>query len=231
MKRFDLIYAMGCSFVQGCELNGLLLGHLPEPVVKNRFTDVLSEKMKIPFVNEAVGGAGNDKIIRKTFDFVDGSKGRSLLVILGLTEITRNELWSPKKNKYLKLNFPHGRAMFKSKGLTKMEEYAFYNAYRTYMKKFYTESKWIEKLGRDLQMLESFIKQKNKNSELILFSSLCRGVNHFEKKLNFVRFNKLGETWSRYDKRHKRKKEGGHPNEESHIILADKLLDFIKNNL
>ena len=43
MKRFDLIYAMGCSFVQGCELNGLLLGHLPEPVVKNRFTDVLSE--------------------------------------------------------------------------------------------------------------------------------------------------------------------------------------------
>ena len=60
----------------------------------------------------------------------------------------------------------------------------FYNPYRTYMKKFYTESKWIEKL-RDLQMLESFIKQKNKNSELILFSSLCNGVNHFEKKIKF----------------------------------------------
>ena len=222
---------MGCSFVQGSELNGQLFGHLPQPKVENRFTDVLSEKTNIPFVNEAVGGAGNDKIIRKTFDFVDESKGRSLLVILGLTEITRNELWSPKKNKYLKLNFPHGRSMFQNKGLTKMEEYACWNSYRTYMKKFYTESKWIEKLGRDLKMLESFIKQKNPNSELLLFSSLCRGVNHFEKKLNFVRFNKLGETWAQYNKRHKIAKDGGHPNEESNKILADKLLDFITNNL
>ena len=42
-----------------------------------------------------------------------------------------------QRNKYLKLNFPHGR-MFKSKGLTKMEECGFIR-YRTYMKKFYTE--------------------------------------------------------------------------------------------
>ena len=33
------------------------------------------------------------------------------------------------------------------------------------------------------------------------------------------------------DKRHNRKKQYGHPNEESHKILADKLLDFIQNNL
>ena len=231
MKKFDLIYAMGCSYIQGCELNGQMMGIHPVQYVENRFTEIMSEKTNIPFFNGGIGGAGNDKIIRKTFDFVNESKGRKLLVILGLSELTRNELWSPKEQKYLKLNFPHGRSMFQSKGLTKMEEYNCWNAFRTYMKKYYTESKEIEKLFRNLKMLESFVKQTNQASEMILLSSLCDGINHFEKKFNFLRFNRLGETWAMYDLRHNRKKEGGHPNEESHKILADKLLDFIENNL
>ena len=70
MKQFDLIYAMGCSYIQGCELNGQIMGIHPEKYVENRFTEIISEKTNIPFFNDAVGGAGNDKIIRKTFDFV-----------------------------------------------------------------------------------------------------------------------------------------------------------------
>jgi len=233
MKQFDLIYAMGCSYIQGSELNGLNFGDEREKYVENRFTEIMSERTNIPYFNDAVGGAGNDKIIRKTFNFVNKSirKGQKLLVILGLSELTRNELWSPKEEKYLKLNFPHARSMFQDKGLTKMEEYNCWNAFRTYMKKYYTESKDIEKLFRNLKMLESFIKQTNQDSEMILLSSLCNGINHFEKHFNFLRFNRLGETWSMYDKRHNRKKQYGHPNEESHKILADKLLDFIQNNL
>ena len=80
IKEFDLIYAMGCSWVQGCELNGDILELKPYERIENRFTEVLQEWTNIEFVNDAVGAGGNDKIVRRTFEFVKSNPNKKILV-------------------------------------------------------------------------------------------------------------------------------------------------------
>lgn len=234
IKDFDMIYAMGCSFIQGSELNGNNLGNVPQPFVKNRFTEILNEKVGVDFLNDGSGGAGHDKIIRRTFEYFQNKKSQTL-TILGLTEITRNELWSPKKNDWLKLNFPHGKDMFTDKVTTRQAVKCF-EVFEMYMKYFYSEEKRIEKLYRDLKMLEAYIKSKNPKNEIIYVNSLCELPQDFYENFNFVNFIHLnGEktSWSCWNELDVDKFQciHGHPSKRSHKIFADKVLDFVENNL
>tara|TARA_R100000908_G_C3716517_1_gene121021 strand:+ start:105 stop:815 length:711 start_codon:yes stop_codon:yes gene_type:complete len=234
IKDFDIIYAMGCSFIQGAELNGRQLGNESQPFVKNRFTEILKEKIGVDFKNDGMGGAGHDKIIRRTFEYFENKKSQTL-TILGLTEITRNELWSPKKNDWVKLNFSHGNRMFDDK-VTSQQAITCNEVFKMYMKYFYSEEKKIEKLYRDLKMLEAYIKSKNPKNEIIYVNSLCKLPQDFYENFNFVNFiyqngEKTSWGWWNGLDTDKFECEFGHPNERSHKVLADKVLDFVENNL
>jgi hypothetical protein len=243
IKEFDLIYAMGCSWVQGCELNGDILELKPYERIENRFTEVLQEWTNIEFVNDAVGAGGNDKIVRRTFEFVKLNPNKKILVILGLTGIDRQEIWTPIKQEWSKLNLCNGKDIFymvesilstTSSPLTTEEKEVLLKAVEIYLIRFYDEHKIREKVYRELSMLSAYIKNTNSFNEVIIFSSLGDSLKGIKHDLNYMTFD--GTEWSEFINRDRARTarytcSGGHPNEEAHKILAEKILDYVHNNL
>ena len=100
MKDYKYLVANGCSFVQGSGLHDLL-PNWPVKNVEGRFSDVLSKKLNCQEINIAAGGAGNDKIVRTTFEWVEQNKEKlDTLIILGLSDWARKEIWVNEKNMY-----------------------------------------------------------------------------------------------------------------------------------
>jgi len=217
LKKFDLLYANGCSFVQGSELNGLALGNRPYSKINNRFTEIISEKVNIPYINDAIGGSGNDKIIRRTYEFIKDKSSKKVIVVLGLSGLDRYEIWSPIYDEYLKFNLSH----YEDDSTPLMDMMG------TYIKYFHDKHNQIEKLHRELTMLQAYIKSVNNDNELIVFSSLCNGIEHFKDDFNYIMFDEFS-TWNDYNRKHKSEYKGGHPNEESHHMLSEKIIKIIE---
>ena len=92
----------GCSIVKGSRIQS-------EPGVwcgdKKRFSKLLSDKLKCEEINISEAGCSNDRIIRTTFDWVENNQDKlnNTLCIIGLTELSRMELWDNTVNDYLQI--------------------------------------------------------------------------------------------------------------------------------
>jgi hypothetical protein len=95
--NYKYLVANGCSFVNG---DGYSDGLLKPPY---RFSTLLSKKLKCKDINLAQSGASNDRIIRTTFDWIENNKDKckDTLLILGLTDVSRIELYLNELNLYL----------------------------------------------------------------------------------------------------------------------------------
>ncbi|MBI1394050.1 MAG: hypothetical protein GC152_15055 [Alphaproteobacteria bacterium] len=83
-----LVFANGCSMTMGAELVS------PET---DAWPAILAERMNAPLRNVALGGAGNDRIVRTTMTFVaeylgSGGATNDLFVLIGWTSPDRREV-------------------------------------------------------------------------------------------------------------------------------------------
>jgi len=81
-------------------------------------------------------------------------------------------------------------------------------------------------------MLQSFIKDKIPNGDMILFSSLCHGIDwNMKTKFNWFEFGN-DETWFDFiQTKSKNLKNIGHPNTEAHKLMSEDLYQYIKDEL
>jgi len=98
-----ILYANGCSMTYGAELGGetIINGigveeHNPDFRKKNVWPSILGELLKVEKTfNDAVGGAGNDRMFRTTMEwtsnYLQNNNGKDLFVIIGWSAPERTE--------------------------------------------------------------------------------------------------------------------------------------------
>ena len=210
MKDYKYLVANGCSFVQGSGLHDPL-PNWPVKNVEGRFSDVLSKKLNCQEINIAAGGAGNDKIVRTTFEWVEQNKEKlDTLIILGLSYWARKEIWVNEKNMYDKF---------------KLVQRDFY--YNEFVKKHLNYEQEMINLKRNLTMLDAYIKQVNPTVDLLIFGSF-EIDNLVLDSFNSFKFNSKNKCWGQFVEKNRMHTIGGHPNKEAHKLIADELYDFIE---
>ncbi len=210
MKDYKYLVANGCSFVQGSGLHDLL-PNWPVKNVEGRFSDVLSKKLNCQEINIAAGGAGNDKIVRTTFEWVEQNKEKlDTLIILGLSHWTRKEIWVNEINEYDKFK-------------TVQED--FY--YKEFVKKHLNYEQEMINLKRNLTMLDAYIKQVNPTVDLLIFGSF-EIDNLVLDSFNSFKFNSKDASWLKYIQKKRTVTSCSHPNKEAHKLFAEQLYDYLK---
>ena len=210
MKDYKYLVANGCSFVQGSGLHDPL-PNWPVKNVEGRFSDVLSKKLNCQEINIAAGGAGNDKIVRTTFEWVEQNKEKlDTLIILGLSYWVRKEIWVNEKNMYDKF---------------KLVQRDFY--YNEFVKKHLNYEQEMINLKRNLTMLDAYIKQVNPTVDLLIFGSF-EIDNLVLDSFNSFKFNSKNKCWGQFVGKNRMHTSCSHPNKEAHKLIADELYDFIE---
>lgn len=85
----------GCSFTYG--------DGLTDPA-SQAWPALLANKLGVPVANIALGGASNDRIYRKTVDYMFSDFGSNPFYIMGLTSFTRREEYSRTESDWIPLN-------------------------------------------------------------------------------------------------------------------------------
>ena len=210
MKDYKYLVANGCSFVQGSGLHDPL-PNWPVKNVEGRFSDVLSKKLNCQEINIAAGGSGNDKIVRTTFEWVEQNKEKlDTLIILGLSDWARKEIWVNEKNMYDKF---------------KLVQRDFY--YNEFVKKHLNYEQEMINLKRNLTMLDAYIKQVNPTVDLLIFGSF-EIDNLVLDSFNSFKFNSKNKCWGQFVEKNRMHTSCSHPNKEAHKLIADELYDFIE---
>jgi len=120
-----ILYANGCSYTSGCELEGPNVGD--SQYNKDRaWPSILAKKLGAKVINESKAGGSNDRIVRTTLDWIlNNSSTEELLVVIGWTDPYRSEIkidgkyihlcsafLQDKKNKVLKEAHRHFTAFY-----------------------------------------------------------------------------------------------------------------------
>ena len=228
-KKFDIIFANGCSYVQGCGLNGDSLPSSPVKNVKNRFSELIAIKGDAKEVNIAAGGAGNDKIFRTTFEWFEENKEEiadlNILVCLGLTISVRKEMFLRSTQEYTKANFygPYhlpDNILNESRWLTPKEAKEFT---KLYYNEFFDEKEHARSNYRGIRCLIDYLNT-NFNVTIYTFNALDANIpDYYIEGLNLDK--KYLPSWSRFisDNGFKWSK-CSHPLEDSHKEIADHII-------
>jgi len=240
MKKYDYLVVNGCSYTNGLGCDNLM---------SDRFSKLLSDKLNCIEVNISMNGGSNDRIIRTTYDYIKSLTGdfkskKNVLFIFGLSGITRKDVWVnwPKKDvegRYCQFNFAHRKLKngmgfarkldLTEKNISSKDSIKFFELY---LKHFFDESETNRRTFQQLDMLQSFIKDKIPNGDMILFSSLCHGINwKMKNKFNWFEFGKH-ETWDDFiQTKSQNLRNIGHPNTEAHKLMSEDLYQYIKDEL
>ena len=228
-NKFDIIFANGCSYVQGSALNGKKLPSEPVENVKNRFSELVSKKAKAKEVNIAAGGAGNDKIFRTTFEYFEENKeelqGKNILVCLGITFCVRKEMFLNSTQNYTKTNF-YGPYHI-SGDLFKQSRYFSVNEGRQFQKlyfqEFFNEKEHARSSYRGLRCLIDYLNN-NFNVTIYMFNSLEQYLpDYYKEGLDID--DKYEPTWSIWiPNNNLTLSDCNHPLEDAHKEMADHII-------
>lgn len=123
MRKISHIVANGCSFTHGAGLDSPYTQSWP---------CVLAKKMGIDCVNLARSGSGNDRIMRRTYEYFyeDIKNDNNPLYVIAFSGITRKDYWINKLQRYeiIDLGQKENNAT-----LDYIENYDLYRFYREYM--------------------------------------------------------------------------------------------------
>lgn len=228
--KYDIVFANGCSFVQGSEVNGLALPSFPVEDVPNRFSKVVADHYNAIEVNLASGGSGNDRIFRTTFDWLN-EQGEDLfdkrvLFLFGLAEHSRMELFSSVAKQYFKFN-PNASEFFDDRYIRhrsttryKIREFA-----KVFWLNFYDMQQKIKDHYSLFTCLYSFIKTKVPKADIFTFNSMGHYPDWFKKGLD-MDYPFYDNSWAEFCSITDRYDEGtAHPNKQAHKEMADYIIN------
>jgi len=223
MKKYEHLVMNGCSFVAAVD-------------IKLSTSKLLSKKLGCVEHNIAQPGGSNERIIRTTYDFVKNNKELKdkTIIICGLSQISRMEVFMDNNIFQLRMGVnvnpisKHWVQRFGSKN-KELE-----NWMKTYIKYFYHEKWEMEKLSRDLILLQTFVEKEG--FDIVFFSSMLE-LDEREKgdswsnynlkldtmdELNFFQFPNQSKSWRDFNG------NGRHPNDEDNKILSDLLFEHMR---
>lgn len=225
---YDIVFANGCSFVQGSEVNGEALPSIPVKNVPNRFSKLLANHYNAEEVNIAAGGSGNVRIFRTTFNWleenIDSLQSKKILFILGLSHPQRNELYSIESGKYVKFS-PHANPFLVYDDLTNEATTAedvqiFHNVYWT---NFYKYEQKIKEHYSLIKVLKTYILTICPKADIFIFSSLGLYPKWFINNLDLkFPFPSEYHSWAPYCANNGLYDKGTHhPNKQAHKQVAE----------
>jgi|15BtaG_2_1085339.scaffolds.fasta_scaffold00336_15 hypothetical protein len=229
---YDKVVVTGCSYVEGQKKS------------ENHFGRVLSRHFDSTYINLGSPGSSNDysylrlikylnnswkneKFIKKNMDCKDDDR---LLVVFGVTYFIRLHEWNNIIDNHDTILVGASKNILDfCQKITEFESEEDRQKYLNfYMKYFYNEEFFQNKLEDKLIFLHNYLK--NRNGKLIVFNSID-GFEPTQNCLNFFRFVTEENNW----KSHcvdKHKNEGwewnGHPSEYANLDLGKRIINFLE---
>ena len=142
MKTYNHLLVNGCSFSFGATL---------ENIEQERYSSLLAKKLNCNVENISKLGGSNDRIFRTTFDWINKNKYSDTLIIIGLTEIFREDIFSNNTKKYTPMSYAYlnskddMKTFFNECGVNDMTEF-----FETNFQYFINKDEWIKKVNRNI---------------------------------------------------------------------------------
>lgn len=231
MDKYNIVFANGCSFVQGSSLGGNNLPSLPVEEVPGRFSQIVANHFNAEEVNLAAGGAGNDKIFRTTMDWIDENEDllqfSNVLFCFGLTYPQRSEIYMNKTGQYTKLNiYSHDNIAERiSKETEVMTNEQVLELAQLWLVESYNEDERIKQHTKLMKAMLAYIEKKAPTSDVYVFNSLGIYPDNVRKDLGFD--EKFNPNWSEYVQKSKFEGQTNwHPQEAAHQDMANHIIEL-----
>ena len=231
MDKYNIVFANGCSFVQGSSLGGNNLPSSPVEDVPGRFSKLVADHFGATEVNLAAGGAGNDKIFRTTMEWIDENEDllqfSKALFCFGLTYPQRSEIYMNKTGQYTKLNiYSHDNIAERiSKETEVMTNEQVLELAQLWLVESYNEEERIKQHTRLIKAMLAYIEKKAPLSDVYVFNSLGEYPDKVRKELGFD--EKFDPNWSVYVQKNKfQDQKVWHPQEAAHKDMADHIIEL-----
>ena len=211
------------------------------------FSIRLGKKLGCDVQNLSKPGANNQQMIRRLYEWINEmDKEDKTLIILGLTDISRFEIWDSIRNSHLSITVD----LDFSGDISLNDELK--RHFEFHYKNLYSDEERIKSLQRELEMFQSYCNERN--IDIIFFGSLFGDNKHWEinpdswrrglkfrkkgytdnfniDKLNYYVFPNGITDWRNYIYSQDKKYAYGHPMAKDHEDLADLFYDYISENL
>lgn len=200
MKNYDCVVVIGCSYLQGSNINddsGRFIGD------RYRFSKLLADKYNCKEINLARPGGSNERIFRKLYDWINSSDitYKNPLIILGLTGITRTQIYSTAQKQFFDLHifdFPNSNKnsdeyirLYKQRATKLLGDENLYPKLETWVdlttKYFFDIEVYEKKLQREVLFVDGFLKSRN--IDCIVFNSLPLNLEPIRDQINFFSFS------------------------------------------
>lgn len=196
MNKYSHVLASGCSFVVGANI----LDKIEKASIsqkKYRASSLVAEHLNIPEVNVARPGGSNESIVRKVFEWIEENPSSNPLVLIGLTGLTRMEVWSEHDQMFYDIHpfdFPASKpwesvvAYKRAKKLLGDESLnkELYTWVKTYAQNFYNTEIEEKKLRRKIKLFDSYLKLKN--IDYFIWNSIEDNLGELKNELPFISF-------------------------------------------
>ena len=215
------LVAAGCSFVEG---HSMVVKHKfikklkhvdMETAESNRLTKLLSIELNRKEINLANSGGSNERAIRRLYEYINENGGEDKLFIIGLTELLRKEKYSSQSKSYIKWRntiFFEKLSNLKvlDENLQKLVPSSFLfhdivkrdnlqNQLKEYAKLdilYFTDiENELKKLSQQLNMLNSYIK--NKNGKFVVFSAMLEEADNLSTDFDVLKMP-VGNSWREF---------------------------------
>lgn len=270
---FKTLYVNGCSWTAGDELNfdtkltnyvtsigygiadnkcdftdenGIIKGHLSEFYNKFNWGFHLSQLLNVnDYINDAVGGGSNERILRTTIEFLMNCSEeykKSLLVVIGWTSSDRREVFINKTRTYEKLQggFEFSKTISEPSKISNnlMKEYDTYHS--LYYEHMYSYFDSVMKYSQQIYSMVNLLE--NLKIKYIFFNSIetfadIDGVGDSTHLKNFFEWRYNNKNIISYPDMQEFVRHYGydlgplmHPLTEGHEAWGDFIYNHIKNN-
>jgi hypothetical protein len=228
MKKFKYLVVNGCSYSAGANMYENQT-NIQEKTGKNRFSKLLSNKLKCEEINLSKPGASNGRIFRTTFDWIQNNKEKvdNTLFVIGITGLTRLDLFSNKSKEFIITTYLADRQdilkeLTESLGCSLDEFLNWRNFQIEYLMNHNTIRKHTE---RECILLDNFV-----NNNVVFFNAIS-SADISIKSLKFLEFYNESEKKVVLDWQGIGIKNHLHPNESQHKDMSENLFKFIKDML
>ena len=228
MKNYKYLVVNGCSFSTGCGC---------KDAEKERFSKLLSDKLKCEEINIGKNGGSNDRAFRTTFEWIQANqdKVKESLFIIGLTELYRKDLYSNVNQRYRAISVPElyegqtGGADASIKLSMPEEDVKKYAEID--LKYLTSDVPLFNNLNRQLILLDSYIKVNG--GILIFFTAMSRYDRRYTTKIDGLEELMIGgyNTWRKFISSYNDSYKGTHPIGDDHKILSDILYEYLNEEV
>ena len=236
------LYANGCSIAAGTELES-----------ENRFTSLVSKKLKLEEINEALANGSNDRIFRKTFSWIANNQDKinETIFLIQWTHVGRLEIYQGESElcSWDKLNisdFYEYALELKGKSIYYHHEGKIHNSRKNSWYKAIDSPQELMRVSSDktiqyIVSLQNYFAHNNlkyimfngfETGNIIKDESFSEASNEMRELIdqdNFLYFGEYENFWN-WSKKFYGLMPESHPNEDANKAFSNRLIKIIKNN-